>query len=425
MACVKTFGIFLMSMSILLDFGGFVNPSDAIIQEAKAVVPTDRVTVAEGPGILLAYASSYIAILERIKRITVSGPASSSGRSFLGQGDVANNSRTNSIVAADETSSPSRPNSIASTRLVFAPDSFWYKPIPTDAPLHLNSANLVRDFLRQLKKYYGHASINPSAYSSPIYIVGAEIAAVPVIQWDCNKNGYWDAELARQWQAVPIPSYAQPANGTDSEMTIYQPSTDTMWEFWQARKLEGQWEACWGGRMLSVSKSDGIWPPHYGATATGLPFMGGQITVDELQRGEINHVMGIALVEMENSNIYSWPANRSDGDNPSNVPNRIPEGLRFRLDPSINVDALKLHPIAKIIAKAAQIYGFVVWDKSGAIGLRGESPKRFTVLGMPDPYPTLWSGTQSSNILAGFPGDKLQFMPMNYGRPLIEATAGW
>ena len=176
--------------------------------------------------------------------------------------------QTRTVAAAHETSSPSNPDSIAPSGPVFAPDSFWYAPIPPDAPLHSNSADFVRDFLRQLKKYYGNVSIKTTSYSSPIYIVGAEIAAVPVTQWDCHDPSYWDEGLAQQWQAVPMPSYAQPADGTDSEMTIYQPSTDTMWEFWHARKVDGRWEACWGGRMLSVSKNDGIWPPHYGTTAT-------------------------------------------------------------------------------------------------------------------------------------------------------------
>ena len=46
--------------------------------------------------------------------------------------------------------------------------------------------------------------------------------------------------------------------------------------------------------------------------------------------------------------------------NPKNAPNRIAEGLRFRLDPAVNADALKMHPVGKIIANAAQKYGFVV-----------------------------------------------------------------
>ena len=136
------------------------------------------------------------------------------------------------------------------------------------------------------------------------------------------------------------------------------------------RKINGQWQACWGGCMRDVSKNQGIWQHPYGTTATGLPFLGGQITAEELQRGEIRHVIGIALVDAEKWQVYSYPANRSDGYNPQNAPNRIPEGLRFRLDPRVDVDALKMHPIGKIIAKAAQKYGFVVWDKAGGISLR-------------------------------------------------------
>jgi hypothetical protein len=203
-------------------------------------------------------------------------------------------------------------------------------------------------------------------------------------------------------------------------MTIYQPSTDSMWEFWVARKVDGRWEACWGGRMLNVSRNNGIWPQYYGATATGLPFIGGEITVDELRHGSINHVIGISLVETEDHKIYSWPANRSDGYNPFNVPNRIPEGLRFRLDPSIDVDSLKIHPVAKIIAKAAQKYGFVVWDKAGAITLRAENAKNFTVLNIPNPYPALWNGVPPYRLLEGIPWNRLQFLPMNYGKPRID-----
>jgi hypothetical protein len=311
----------------------------------------------------------------------------------------------------------SSPQSDPSGYRVFDPSSFWYAPIPYDAPLDPNSANFVVEFLRQIRAFYGHAGINTAAYSSPIYVIGADVAAVPVAQWDCHKTGYHDNQLDQMWRAVPIPSYAQAADGTDSEMTVYQPATDTMWEFWHARETDGHWEACWGGRMLNVSKNIGIWPPHYGTTATGLPFMGGQIAVDELRHGAINHAIGIALVEAEHWNIYSWPANRSDGYNPLHLPNRIPEGLRFRLDPSVEVGALQIHPIAKIIARAAQTYGFVVWDKAGAVSLRAENPKRFTVVGQPNPYLSLWEGVPSSKILEGFPWDRLQFLPMDYGRP--------
>jgi len=104
------------------------------------------------------------------------------------------------------------------------------------------------------------------SYSTPVYVAGPGAKTVAVTQWNCQN--YLDADLPRQWAAVPIPAYARPAYGTDAEMTIYQPSSDTMWEFWQARQAGGKWQACWGGKMTGVSKNEGIWPQRYGVAAS-------------------------------------------------------------------------------------------------------------------------------------------------------------
>ncbi len=302
------------------------------------------------------------------------------------------------------------------TDAVFAPDSFWYKPIPTVTPLHPNSAGFVADFLRQKQAYYGTVSINLESFASPVYVVDGSTPTVSVVR-RCPPGTPADPSLDEQWSAVPIPAYALPAKGSDSEMTIFQPSMDRIWEFWVMHKIDGKWGACWGGRMQDASKSIGNWPGGYGTTATSLPFLGGQITAEELRRGEIRHAIGIMLVEVEDAKVFSWPATRSDGINPTKAPNRIPEGLRFRLDPTIDVDALQMHPIGKVIAKAAQKYGFIVWDKAGAITLRSQNPLSYTRTGKPDPYPALFAGTPSYAILYGFPWERLQFLPMDYGRP--------
>lgn len=49
-------------------------------------------------------------------------------------------------LAAQAVSYPARP--------VFAPDSFWYEPIPADAPLNADSTAYVAEFLRQYHAYY-------------------------------------------------------------------------------------------------------------------------------------------------------------------------------------------------------------------------------------------------------------------------------
>lgn len=309
------------------------------------------------------------------------------------------------------------------TDAVFSPGSFWYTPIPANAALHPNSANLVQDILRQKATYYQTVTINTTEYTSPVYTVGADVPTVKVTEWDCQKKGFSDASLATQWAAVPIPSYALPSKGTDAEMTIYQPSTNTVWEFWQTRKTaDGQWQACWGGRLQNASASDGTFYKYYGTTATSLPFLGGQITAEELARGEIRHAIGFSIVEAEHYTQFSWPAHRSDGWNPYALANRVQEGQRFRLDPTINVDALPMSRAGKIIAKAAQKYGFVVWDKSGALALRAQNATSYTALGQTNPYPALFEGKPNYAVLNGFPWDKLQFLPLNYGKDLASTT---
>lgn len=302
---------------------------------------------------------------------------------------------------------------------VFSATSFWYTPIAADAPLHANSTNFVTEFIRQKNKFYGHVAINTDQYGSPVYVSKPDYPIANVKYKDCGRSpGATNiASLEKQWQGVAMPQAAKPSPGTDAEMTIYDPVSDRMFEFWKTEKdASGNWFACWGGGFVNVSTSSGIFGK-WGTTATGLPFLGGQITAEELIRGEIRHVIGISLVEVEHFTIRSWPALRSDGWNPNAIANRIPEGLRFRLDPAFNVDASSLHPVAKTIAKAAQKYGFVVWDKAGAVSIRAQNSSTQTQVGLVNLYPLLFKGTPNSRIFDGFPWDKLQFLSVDYGKP--------
>ena len=303
------------------------------------------------------------------------------------------------------------------TDKVFSSTSFWYKPIPADVKLHPNSNNLVKEFVRQRNQYYNTVTINTSSYASPVYTAASDVKKVKVDFYNCQKKTWVDPVFLAMMSSVPIPTYALPATGTDGEMTIYDPKSSIIWEMWKARKdANGGWSACWGGKLENASSSQGIFKQYYGTTATGLPFIGGQITAEELERREIKHVMGISLVDLASWKIISWSANRSDGYNPNNLPNRIAEGQRFRLDPSVNVDKLPLSKAGKVIAKAAQKYGFVVWDKAGAVSLRAQNPTSYTALGKANPYPALFENKPNYALLNGIPWDRLQFLPMDYGK---------
>lgn len=258
-------------------------------------------------------------------------------------------------------------------------------------------------------------NITTSAYSVPVYTVGADQPTVSVTL--ANPQGEKNPPLSEAWRAVPLPANAHPANGTDGAMVVWQPDTDKMWEFWQLRKtVAGEWQASWGGAMREASHNKGIFGPDawpgaqswWGTSATSLPLVGGLMTIDELKRGEINHALSLSIPNPR-AKVFSWPAQRTDGA--STDPNSLPEGTRLRLDPNLDLNALHLAPMTLMIAKAAQRYGIVIRDTSGVISFNAEDP---TPTGT-DPYSGsdgLFGGQNPRQLLATFPWQHLQVLKL-------------
>jgi hypothetical protein len=287
----------------------------------------------------------------------------------------------------------------------FAAGSFWNAPLAADAPLDAASGTLVAELRRQLD--LGAPWINTTSYSTPVFRVGPDQPTVRV------RLDVANAALQNAWNAVPVPADARAATGTDKHMVIWQPATDTMWEFWQMqRDPDGTWHARWGGRVNSVSRHPGYYAgaeKGWGSSATGLPLLGGLITLDDMRAGRIDHALGLAIPEAR-KDWFTWPAQRTDGKKAD--PNAIPEGARFRLDPTLDLTALKLYPIVRLMAEAAQRYGIVVRDQSGVVAFAGE-----------DPTPTgtnPWSGPGGyfsnqypSTLMRQFPWQHLQALRTN------------
>jgi hypothetical protein len=281
----------------------------------------------------------------------------------------------------------------------FAADSFWNSPLPAGAPLDPASGALASELRRQLG--LGSPWINTTSYSTPVYRVPANQPTVRVALDVAN------TPLQQAWEAVPIPPYARPANGTDKSMVVWQPATDTMWEFWLMQRTDGSWHARWGGRITGASHNPAYYTGaerNWGVPATSLPLLGGVITLDDLNRGTIDHALAIAIPEAR-KDWWTWPAQRTDGK--KDDPSAIPEGARFRLDPTLNLDSLHLYPLVRMMAEAAQRYGIVVKDQSGVVAFAGEDP---TPSGSnPWSGPAGWfSGQYPSTLVQQFPWGHLQ-----------------
>lgn len=301
---------------------------------------------------------------------------------------------------------------------LFGAGSVWRQDI-SKAPVNKNSAALVANVNQQVTTLYnGVAAFNVDNYSTNVYTVPATQKRVDVRFDDCQKKGYTPDGLVGkggQFSQVPIPDNAVPAKGTDSQLTVYSPSTDQLWEFWVAKRVNGSWQACWGGRIDKVSTNPGYFQGYFGVAATGLSFSGGAIGIKDVQAGSIDHAIALQLVWPAKYTTYSWPAQRSDGW--STDPNAVPEGMRLRLDPTVDVDKLNLTPIGRMVAKAAQKYGFIVTDASGAVSLTVESGTPTKNATGTNPWTKLMQGKPHYEIMRGFPWDKVQALPMNYGKP--------
>src|SRR4029077_19466364 len=107
--------------------------------------------------------------------------------------------------------------------------------------------------------------------------------------------------------------------------------------------------ASWGGATQNVSTASGLpdpasWPgaqPWWGTSACSMGIVGGLITFEDLEMGEINHALQIAIPNVR-AGVYSSPALRTDGA--TNDPLALPEGAHLRLDPDLDLEALNLPP---------------------------------------------------------------------------------
>jgi hypothetical protein len=299
----------------------------------------------------------------------------------------------------------------------FAPDSIWNKPLPANTPLDPNSAMYVRDLARQAapRTLGGYGSgIQTTTYGVPIYTVTANQPRVPV-KLDTNSP-----ILSAAFQAgVPIPANALAAAGTDGNLAVWQPATDTMWEFWRLTRATDGWHARWGGKMGGVSKNPGVYRDvlgadgktfvercWWGAPSSKFPLVAGVIRISELRSGVIPHALELHIPEIR-AGVRSAPAQASDGA--STRPDSIPMGAHFRLDPSINVDAMPWAPAIKALAHAAQTYGIVLGNRSGGVGFRAEDPAQYGT----NPWPALFNNIQPSMLMRQFPWSKLQALPVS------------
>jgi hypothetical protein len=418
----------------------------------------------------------------------------------------------------------------------FAGADVWSAPLTVDAPVDPRSDALVGTLLASVRAQMrdGTGPALSAAARAPVYTVAGNVDRVPVKLDRGPPAGPLRRELAR---GVPISRNALPSRGSDAAMVIWQPSSDTMWEFFQAQQalhappwigsptassggglapggyryavtalnaegettpntpsalaqvagaggrieirwesiddatgykvyrdsastgmrrlvtlsaastryvdtgaraadasappLEnsattpGQWRAANAGVLHAVSTGPGHYRDlrkrdggflerfNWGASATSLPLAAGMITKADLEQGHIDHALAIGLPNLSESTSiiaagrWAFPAQRADGK--STLPDAIPEGARFRLDPRLDLDSLQLSPLTRMLAEAVQRYGMIVQDGAPATVFYGEDPGPYIRAGEPNFYDTL-AGRRHPGFLDEFPWQHLRLL---------------
>lgn len=308
----------------------------------------------------------------------------------------------------------------------FSPAGFWNAVVPRDAEVDARSTELVSALASEVAAEEPGKDgpwISTTRFSVPVYRVPADQPLVPV-----RLPGHpADGALRAAWRKVPLPAGAVPAAGTDKHLVVWQPHTDRLWEFWRLERIGSGWSAGWGGAMDDVSSDPGAynrhaWPgaqPWWGASASSLSIAGGLITFADLEAGVINHALAISLPEIR-AGVYALPARRSDGTSTSLT--ALPEGAHLQLDPRLDIRALQLPRLTRMIAEAAQRYGIFVRDGAADVTFYAQDP---TPTGA-DPYAGpggYFEGQTPIELLSRFPWRYLRLLRMRL-RPDPHSGAG-
>lgn len=263
--------------------------------------------------------------------------------------------------------------SLPATFSAFASFSPWNTPIPASPEIDPDS-DLMISTLASNAPSFGADYVK---WTTPVHVIDSvQAPKVSVYSTKGPRNPDVDPNADGIIENVPMPSGIWPDPMQDGHMVMVDPVARKSWEFSRFGKdTNGNYIAS----TISVWDLDGVgyhtpfsgaywWS--YGSTGSGSPWIGGIIRPEEIAAGEIKHAILCATPVNRFCTVSGQkdqlcvPACRTDGWGIGNA--YIPEGARLQLDPNLDLDALKLSPETKIVARAMQKYGMIVSDNSSS-----------------------------------------------------------
>lgn len=283
-----------------------------------------------------------------------------------------------SAMTPDPTPAPNRrsePFLPADPPRAFSAGSWWNTPVPRDAPSHPR-ASAILDYMQTARDAGDGcvrlAGADESEWGQPVY-------------WSRPTDKAYDIAVdmpqppPSELDTLRIPEGARGAATSDAEMTIFDvdrgyvvaltgADLDVKTDTWRARGATVTYLGS-NGLHARTGRSDDARNTGSHRGNNGATMM---VRHDEVTRGAIEHVLKVASGP-ETSKRFVFPMIGSDGD--SDNPDAPPQGLRFRIKPTVDLSALDLAPEARVIAQALQTYGFYVGDSAGVTALKLENTR--------------------------------------------------
>lgn len=171
--------------------------------------------------------------------------------------------------------------------------------------------------------------------------------------------------------------------------------------------------AIWGDRWIAgagaqYDMSSPFYPEKGHSNASRLPFLPTMLRPDDLERGEIDHMLGFVIAAGHGAG-FTWPARAGDGTSPDGVP----MGTVFRL--SSDFDITPYSRGTQIILRGLQVHGGVIYDS-------GPEGDYLALSNMS----TGWTGTEHITAAAELNTIPLEFFEaVDVSSIAVDPAVGW
>lgn len=227
----------------------------------------------------------------------------------------------------------------------FAKARWLWDPIPANPVLDPGSAQIAIDLTP------GDHVLNTIAYGVTIRYAGT---ADPRVAVKFSEN--WGAN-PHNGQPMPLPGGSVPlATGGDKHVAILDLPTNRVWSLWAASN--GGRNAAWGS--VVPADGDGTEPAPMTSTGSRISRLACVVTEAELAAGVIPHALFFSSSKVGGG--FRYPAGKSDQSGGE----KLVEGMRVQLDPTLNVASQPWPAYVKSVARAMQVYGAYCGDGGGA-----------------------------------------------------------